>query len=302
MKHSLKRIFASIVVLLATLLTVAPAKAALQETVYKVADNLYSFSLDGGYISMFAITDKSVVVFETMNSQHAQAMLTAIRKITAKPVKYAFHSHNHWDHASGGQVFIQAGAETVAHEEAAAWMRANPYPDMTAPTLTWKGDYKQFDVDGLKIDLHYFGMNHGLGMTVFYLPQSKTAYLADIVTPNRVIFSVVPDFNLREWERTLNEVLKLDFDTVIFSHNEKAEPLKGGDKEDVKAQLTYLQDLRAEFYAELKKGTPPMAIASTLRLPKYKDWVGYDEWLSMNVWRILADEFMGPFPWRPAQD
>ncbi len=25
----------------------------------------------------------------------------------------------------------------------------------------------------------------------------------------------------------------------------------------------------------------------------------YNEWLSMNTWRLLLDEWMGPFPWRP---
>jgi len=34
-------------------------------------------------------------------------------------------------------------------------------------------------------------------------------------------------------------------------------------------------------------------------LPKYKDWAMYDEWLSLNVWRFLLDDHMGPFPWTP---
>ncbi len=24
-----------------------------------------------------------------------------------------------------------------------------------------------------------------------------------------------------------------------------------------------------------------------------------DEWLAMNAWRLLLDDYMGPFPWRP---
>ncbi|NOU52148.1 MBL fold metallo-hydrolase [Pseudoalteromonas sp. JBTF-M23] len=286
-----------------TLLVLASASfgsvANEHKTVQKIADNTYSFSLDGGYISMFSITNNSVVVFETMNSHHAKSMLAAIREITDKPIKYALHSHNHWDHASGGKVFTDEGAITLAHQEAAQWMVANPYQDMTPPTETWQGQFKQLKVDELSIELHYLGMNHGLGMTVFYLPEQKLVYLADIVTPNRVIFSVVPDFNLREWERSLKALLKMDFNKAVFSHNEKEMPLLAGSKADVQAQLEYLQDLRKAFYAELQKGTNPMLIPSTLKLPKYQNWVGYDQWLAMNVWRVLADEFMGPFPWRP---
>ena len=32
----------------------------------------------------------------------------------------------------------------------------------------------------------------------------------------RVMFSIVPDFNLKEWERSLEEVLLMDFETSVF--------------------------------------------------------------------------------------
>ncbi|MBL4941881.1 MAG: MBL fold metallo-hydrolase [Colwellia sp.] len=278
--------------------TISNAKN-LDQSVVEIADDIYSFSTNGEYISMFVITNNSVLVFETMNSHHAKAMVSKIKQITKKPIKFAFHSHNHWDHSSGGKVFLDEGASTVAHAEAAAWMKANPYKDMVAPTKIWSGNLKKFDLGGVQVELHYFGMNHGLGMTVFYLPQSKIAYIADIVTPKRIIFTVAPDFNLREWERSLTEVLKLDFDQAVYSHNEHKKPLHQGNKADVQSQLEYLRDLRFAFYAELKKGTNPILIPGIIKLPKYENWVGYNDWLAMNVWRVLTDEFMGPFPWRP---
>lgn len=269
------------------------------QTTLEVADNIYSFSLNGEYISLFIVTDEGVIVIETINTPHADAMVKEIKKITDKPIKFALHSHNHWDHASGGQVLINEGAITIAHEEATAWMKANPNRDMVLPKDSWSGSRKDIELGGTKVELHYLGMNHGLGMTVFVLPQSRIAYIADIVTPNRVIFSVVPDFNIKEWERSLSEVLELDFDRAVFSHNETDTPLMGGTKEDIVLQLEFIQDLRAGFHAELQKGTNPFMIPKVLKLPKYKNWVGYEDWLEMNVWRILADEFMGPFPWRP---
>ena len=39
-----------------------------------------------------------------MSVQHAQLMLAEIRKVTAAPIRYLFYSHNHYDHAKGGQV------------------------------------------------------------------------------------------------------------------------------------------------------------------------------------------------------
>lgn len=270
-------------------------------TTFEIAENVYSFSVDGEYISMFVVTDDGVMAFETMNSVHAKAMVEAIKDKTDKPIKYAFHSHNHWDHASGGQVFLDEGTTTIAHDEAVAWMAANPWQDMVLPKETWFGSRKDMSLGGVNVELHYLGMNHGLGMTVFVLPDQKIAYIADIVTPNRVVFSVMPDFNMREWERTLDEILVLNFDTAVFSHNKLPQPLAGGGKEHIKLQLSYIKDLKSTFYTELQNGTNPMLIPKQLKLPKYEHWVGYNEWLEMNVWRVLADAFMGPFPWRPEE-
>ncbi len=75
----------------------------------------------------------------------------------------------------------------------------------------------------------------------------------------------------------------------------------GGNKQDAVEQLQFIRDLRNAIYAEFKKGINPMTIPATLKLPKYENWAMYDQWLTMNTWRILMDEYMGPFPWRPDQ-
>ncbi|NKB70190.1 MAG: MBL fold metallo-hydrolase [Candidatus Latescibacteria bacterium] len=265
----------------------------------KIAENVYSYGSSHGYFSMFVVTGDGVVVIESVSTQHATGLLQAIRAVTDQPVKYLLHSHNHWDHSSGGQVFKEAGAVTLAHIEAWEWMRANPGRDMAVPDESWGGVRKDITLGGTTIELHYLGMNHGLGMTVFRLPEQKVAYIADIVTPNRVMFSIVPDFNIREWERSLDEILLLDFDRAVYSHNEKSDPLQGGTKQDVADNLQFIRDLRAAIYAEFENGTNPMMVPDIVQLPQYKDWAMYDQWLAMNAWRLLLDDWMGPFPWRP---
>jgi glyoxylase-like metal-dependent hydrolase (beta-lactamase superfamily II) len=271
----------------------------LPKNVAKIDKNIYSYSLDGEYFSMFITTSDGVIAIESINSMHAKGMVEAIKEITQKPIKYLLHSHNHWDHASGGQVFKDAGAKTIAHVEAYEWMKANTGRDMAIPDESWAGNRKDITLGETTVELHYLGMNHGLGMTVFLIPEQKAAYIADLVTPHRVLFNIVPDFNIKEWERSLEEIIDMDFEKAVYSHNHNANPLKGGIKQDANDNLQLIRDIRAGLYAEMKKGTNPMTLPSTMKLPKYKDWAMYEEWLPMNIWRILLDEFMGPFPWRP---
>ena len=48
----------------------------------EIADNVYTFTTNGEYISMFAVTKAGVMVFETVNTSHAKSMLTEITVIT----------------------------------------------------------------------------------------------------------------------------------------------------------------------------------------------------------------------------
>ncbi len=273
------------------------AAAQAQGNVVEVADGVYAFDPQDGYNSMFVVTDEGVIAIESVNSQHATGMLEAIRSVTDQPVKYLLHSHNHWDHANGGNVFREAGANIIAHEEAYAWMEANPNPDLALPDESWSGEKFEITLGGKTVELHYFGMNHGLGMTVFLLPEEKIAYIADIVTPNRVMFSIIPDFNIKEWVRTLEEVAELDFDEAVYSHSASGSPI--GTKEDVTLTANFITDLQGAIAAEFQKGTGFTDIPAAVELPEYEDWAGYDEWLPLNVWRVMLDMWMGPFPWRP---
>ena len=92
---------------------VAQAETPLEYT-NEIAPGIYSFGGGNGYHSMFLVTDEGVAVFETVNSAHSEKLVDAIRGVTDQPIKYALHSHNHWDHSSGGRTSIKQGNYPVA--------------------------------------------------------------------------------------------------------------------------------------------------------------------------------------------
>ena len=269
----------------------------LPEHTQKIAEDVYVYGDPSkGYYSLFLVTQDGVIAIESVNTQHAKGLANAITEVTSQPIRYLLHSHNHWDHAGGGKVFKDLGAKTLAHDEAYVWLKANPHKGVELPSESWKGARKDIALGGQTIELHYLGMNHGLGMTVFRLPKHNLVYIADLVTPKRVLFTIAPDFNIKETQRSLREIQNLDFDKAVFSHS----PVGAvGSKQDVKDIHQFIDDLRAAIYMEFKKGTPAMKIPNKVRVAKYKDWAMYDEWLHLNAWRILLDGHMGPFPWHP---
>jgi len=268
-----------------------------KETVWQAADGVYKYGPGQGFNSMFVVTDDGVIVFDSANTQHAKGLLAEIKKVTNQAIRYVVQSHNHWDHAGGAQIFRDEGATILAHVEAYEWMKGNPHPDLALPDEVWAGKRKDIVLGGKTVELHYLGMNHGLGMTVSILPKEKVAFIADLVTPNRVLFTIVPDFNITEWARSLKEIEKMDFDTAIYSHSHAKTPF--GDMTDVVKTREFIEDLQGAIVAEFQKGSQFLDIPNKIKLDKYKDWVGYDEWLPMNTLRVMLDMWMGPYPWRP---
>ena len=159
-------------------------------------------------------------------------------------------------------------------------------------------------VGSVTLELHYYGGSHGVGNTLFLVQGARVAYIADNVSPNRVGFATLPDFDIQQWQNTLDQYMALDFDKAVFTHNNYPEPVKGGTKDDVAQMIAFLRDIRAGIYAELEKGTRPDLIPTTLKLPQYDHWVMYNEWLPMNIWAIFLQEpiSMGPLMTGPRQE
>ena len=293
--------FFSVAVLISVFSAHSVLAADENSGVREIGDKVYSFTLGEGNHSMFVVGGDGVAVFETFHSGHSRKLIEAVQNVTDKPIKYVFMSHNHWDHASGGQVFSNAGAETVMHKRAADWLEANPGRDTVLPDITWSEDRKDFDMGDFTVRAHYLGLNHGMGLTIFTIPERRAAYIADLVTPNRVMFSVVPDFNIGEWERSLGEILEMDFDVAVCSHNELPieAAMNGCTRTDVIEERQFIRDLRNAILAEFEKGTGFMDIPRAVMLPQYSHWAGYEEWLEMNTYRLMTDLWMGPFPWIP---
>lgn len=132
---------------LALALALAPAAAHALEhpapTRTQVADGIYLFAtqpysdvgLDGN--SIVILSNDGVLVFDSNGTPAAAAaVLAEIRQLTDKPVRYLVHSHWHWDHWYGAEVYRDSFPELqiIAHERTRLLM-AGPAIDFNEPGL-----------------------------------------------------------------------------------------------------------------------------------------------------------------------
>ena len=114
----------------------APVESEVAPGVYLFSTPPYSdVGLDGN--SVVIISDGGVLVFDSNGTPAvAAAVLARIRKLTSQPVKYLVHSHWHWDHWYGAEVYRAAfpGLVVISHEKSRQLM-AGPAIAFNQPGL-----------------------------------------------------------------------------------------------------------------------------------------------------------------------
>ena len=185
----------------------------------EVAPNVYSFTADGFSISMFMITSEGVMVIDPMNVYQSETMLAEIRKITDAPIKYLFYSHNHWDHTKGGKVFKDEGATIISHIDAQEFIKANPSEDLLVPDKNWVGERYDVSLGGMNLELHYLGLNHGNGMTVFVLTNEKVKYVFTIRSQKEKL--KCNHYNRISWLPELNIIVIIQSNPIWNRNSQK---------------------------------------------------------------------------------
>ena len=71
----------------------------------------------------WVVFDDYVLVIDANFPSGAQQVIQAIKAQTSKPIRFAFDTHHHGDHAYGNQVWTDNGGTIVAHENVLAEMR-----------------------------------------------------------------------------------------------------------------------------------------------------------------------------------
>jgi glyoxylase-like metal-dependent hydrolase (beta-lactamase superfamily II) len=252
----------------------------------EVAPGVYSFRYQF-HRNMFIVTDEGVIVTDPLNNEAATALLNEIRQRTDKPIKYVVYSHEHWDHIAGGRVFKEAGAQFISQENCAATFKQRANADVVPPDRAYK-DRLDLRLGNTTLELHHAGKGHGNCMSVMLLPKEKILFAVDIVGHKRTPFRAMPDYHPADWIESLKQLERLPVDRVIPGHGAPVVPA-----ESIRLTREYLQDLLVAVRDAMTQTQDPDQLKKIVRLPKYQDWIGYENFLPLNVERVWAYYALG---------
>ena len=190
-----------------------------------VRGDLHVITGEGGNVAVYVTPEGVVLVDDMFHRNHAD-ILTQVKAITDRPLRYVINSHQHDDHA-GGTARMLPIAEVIAHRNVYANLKdlKRPYYEDTPgtpiglPRVTFS-DRLDLHLGGRDVEVHYFGRGHTSGDAIIYFPQLRTIHTGDLYIASTrrgvpIYVDAVQGGSLIEWPRTLERTLQLDFDTVI---------------------------------------------------------------------------------------
>lgn len=212
----------------------------------KLSEHVYAWigPLDGpgkenqGYRMnlVFVAGSKAVAVLDTGYTEAmGKEILTHIRAITDKPVKYAINTNSQPDRFMGNPAFRHAGATIIAHKLSAERMaeqggnfagaierilelpegsiKIPQQPDRTIDSET------KLDLGGITITLSNLGHAHSPAQLAVNIPSDKIVYAGDSLNSERLL-AVTPDSNTESWLAAFDKLKQFGNATFIPGHGQ----------------------------------------------------------------------------------
>ncbi len=200
----------------------APKAGQTVEKIRLLKPNLYLIT-GGGANTVVRVTPEGLIVVDTKNpgDDNYNRVMEEIKSVSNLPVKYVFNTHHHPDHVGTNQKFIDAGAQVIALDELKTRMgsdtRTKDIPGR--PTMTFAKDY-DLKFGGAEVQAHWYGHGHTADDTMVYFVDSKVVMVSDQMTDGNPLVDWANGGSAVEWTRSLDGVLKLDFDMAIPGRGE----------------------------------------------------------------------------------
>jgi cyclase len=213
-KSLLLRCSALVVASAGTWIAVSQAPPAQPLTVEKIADDLHVIVGSGGNVGVLTTPD-GVILIDDKFAPNVPEIIAKVKGISSKPIKYVLNTHHHGDHTGGNAALMDTNVETIAHRNAVANMIKGKQPGV--PHIAYQ-DQAAVNLGGKEVIAMHVGRGHTNGDAVMYLPAHKTVHMGDLFVVTGPFCDYSNGGSALAWSKTIDEALKLDFETAIPGH------------------------------------------------------------------------------------
>jgi glyoxylase-like metal-dependent hydrolase (beta-lactamase superfamily II) len=249
-----------------------PAPMAIKQ----IKPELYMVTGNGGNTTV-RVTPEGLILVDTKNlgEKFYEELMAQVRTVSKQPVRYVFVTHVHQDHSGNIGPFVKAGSQVIAHEGLKRNLETGgpkgtgyesnagkPAP----PNVTYAKQHK-VSLGKATAVAYNFGPGHTGGDTLVHFPDLRVVSLGDHFVTAQPNSDYPMGGSVINWARSLNEILKLDFDMAVPGHGDN--PLT---RADVQAFQQKMQLIADRGIALRKKGVAKEEIRQQIQAPELGTW------------------------------
>jgi len=193
---------------------------------HQLSSNVYWMEGDGGHSGLI-IGERGVILIDAkMTEAGVKQLLAEIAKITSKPLTTVILTHSDQDHVNG-LAYLPEGITVIAHtnckkemETAIAQGGRSAPPSKRLPTRVVNGNKEELTIEGVRLQLLYWGPAHTSGDMVVYLPSEKIAFIGDLVMDNRPdpLIHQAKQGSSAGWISAVKTLTALDAERMVSGH------------------------------------------------------------------------------------
>lgn len=275
----------------------------------QVADGVFGFSGthalmsrgNSGAICNIAVIagQEAIAVVDSGGSLvEAHAIIAAIGKVSAKPVRYLINTHMHPDHVFGNAAFRDIGATIVGHRNLPLALagRGEVYlarfrgllgeqlmqgVEIVPPSVL-VDDTVELDLGNRKLELRAWKPAHTDNDLTVLDPQTGTLVAGDLVFSGHV---PTLDGSLLGWIGQLDQLAALKAARVIPGHGPIPSPWPGA----LAAETAYFTVLLRDIRKSIAEGEPMSEAVKTAGQSERSRWQLFDEYNERNATVAFAE-------------
>jgi cyclase len=217
------------------------------------------------------VTREGLILIDDKYPENVADVLASVKSVSTLPVKYLLNTHHHGDHASGNAKIREMGIDIIAHKNIRANFLRIKQPG--EPNIVF-ADQAAVYLGGVEVQMMYLGRGHTNGDTVIYFPDLKTVHTGDLIIDAMPVIDYDGGGSAVEFIKTIDNLLKVDFDTMIPGHGRVM------NKDDVRAYRARFAEMNRRMKDLAHRKVPKDQVKAQLKLED----LGWADSVSTSAW------------------
>ncbi len=240
-------------------------------TTHQVIENIYMLEGRGGNIAISTGND-GVFMIDSQFAPLTPKIITAIKQLSDKDIKFLANTHHHGDHTGGNENISKLGTPIIAHDNVFKRIASNTKQSHAAlPVITFN-DKLSLHINDETVMVFHVEQAHSDSDSMFYFSKNNVLHTGDVYFSGRY-----PYIDLKSGGSVNGYIEAIKKSLILLDDDSKIIPGHGtlSNKAEYEFFLNMLETLKSKVMAAIKNGKTEEDVISDSSITSTYDALGF---------------------------